>query len=110
MAVWRSANFYSLELERNGKAAGERMNRFFKQRNATELPYLEVFVGDKRVEAFVLPPSRIERFNRVLGLAQGILRSSRWRKERRALLDPPLSGQYMGPATANSRAFSITVC
>ena len=34
------------------------MNGFFKQRNATELPYVEVYVGPTRVDALVMYPER----------------------------------------------------
>ena len=34
------------------------MNDFFKQRNATELPFVEVYVGPTRVDALVMYPER----------------------------------------------------
>jgi len=34
------------------------MNDFFKQRNATELPYVEVYVGPTKVDALVMYPER----------------------------------------------------
>ena len=34
------------------------MNAFFKQRNATELPYVEVYVGPVKVDALVMYPER----------------------------------------------------
>ena len=34
---WPDASYYSMELVRNGKAAGERMNRFFKSKNITQV-------------------------------------------------------------------------
>ena len=83
---WPDASFYSFELVRNGKRAGERMNRFFKERNATELPYVEVYVGSKRVEALTLPPSRVELLQKTLATLGQTLQGSRWRRERRALL------------------------
>mmetsp|Transcript_15619 Transcript_15619/g.31554 ORF Transcript_15619/g.31554 Transcript_15619/m.31554 type:complete len:88 (+) Transcript_15619:446-709(+) len=42
---WPAAEFYELSLVRNGKAAGERMNRHYKARGVRTLPYFEVFDG-----------------------------------------------------------------
>ena len=50
-----TAQFFSLDLVRNGKAAGERMAKFFKARNVTAMPYVEVYVGSTLVEAAVEP-------------------------------------------------------
>ena len=62
------------------------MNRFFKARNATELPYVEVYLGQTCVEALVLPPSRVEQLSRAMAAAQTRMRQVRWRRERRSLL------------------------
>ena len=50
---WPQAQFYSMDLIRNGKAAGERMCRFFKERNVTAMPHIEVYVGSTCVEAAI---------------------------------------------------------
>lgn len=50
---WPKANFYSMDLYRNGRAAGERMNNFFKARNITMMPYVEVWLGNECVETEV---------------------------------------------------------
>ena len=87
---WPDASFYSLELVRNGKRAGERMNAFFKEQNAFELPHVEVYVGSRRVEALTLPPSRVELLQKSLAALGETLLGSRLRRERRnrrALLD-----------------------
>jgi hypothetical protein len=39
------ARFYSMDLVRNGKAAGERMAHFFKQRQIRHMPYIEIYYG-----------------------------------------------------------------
>ena len=54
-----NASFYSIDLVRDGKAAGERMNKFFQAHNATKMPYIEVHVGGKLIDAEV-PSSSIE--------------------------------------------------
>ena len=65
-----AARLYSLELVRNGRAAGERMNKYFKSRNATELPYIEVYRGDQLIDAAVIPPTNLERFQQMVGAVQ----------------------------------------
>jgi thiol-disulfide isomerase/thioredoxin len=49
------AKFYSLDLVRNGKAAGERMAKLFKQRGVSAMPYVEVWLGATLVESSVEP-------------------------------------------------------
>ena len=127
--AYPTAAYYSIESVRNGKAAGERMHKFFLSRNAvrvrrprshagvpspprrsrrasararpsktraqTALPYLEVYCGDRLVEASAVPPSNLEPFSIALGQALLAVErevSARWRRERRklrALLQPP---------------------
>ena len=65
-----AARLYSLELVRNGRAAGERMNKYFKSRNATELPFIEVYRGDQLIDAAVIPPTNLERFQQMVGAVQ----------------------------------------
>ena len=55
------ARFYSMDLVRNGKAAGERMNRFFKERGINQMPYVEIFLGSECIETEVVPPSALGR-------------------------------------------------
>ena len=87
---WRwGANFYSLELVRKdgkGKAAGERMKRFYKSRGATDLPFVEVYVGDNLVESLVVPPSRMGVLYKAMASAQRRIRRLRWQRDRRSLL------------------------
>ena len=47
---WPQAEFYQLELVRNGKAAGERMYRHYRARGVKTMPFIEVFIGAKLVE------------------------------------------------------------
>ena len=60
------ARFYSMDLARDGKAAGERMNKFFKERQIKQMPYIEVFYGKELVDTEVVPPSAIDTFSNVL--------------------------------------------
>lgn len=70
-----TARFYSMDLERNGKAAGERMANFFKEKKVTSMPYVEVYLGSTLVEAEVIPPSRVEQFELAIGAAMEQLRT-----------------------------------
>lgn len=45
------ASYYSMDLIRDGKAAGKRMAKFFKERNVTVMPYIEVYRGSVCIEA-----------------------------------------------------------
>ena len=95
------AEYYSLEAVRNGKAAGERMHELFLSRNATKLPYVEVYRGAELIEAHTIPPSNLELFSQAMGAALesaerarvGLLTQARARRQRqqaalRALLLP----------------------
>ena len=42
--------YFSLECRRDGKAAGERMHKFFVERGAKGLPFVEVYRGDTLLE------------------------------------------------------------
>ena len=55
-----------MDLARDGKAAGERMNKFFKERQIKQMPYIEVFYGKELVDTEVVPPSAIDTFSNVL--------------------------------------------
>ncbi|KAL1511643.1 hypothetical protein AB1Y20_004935 [Prymnesium parvum] len=88
-ASFPSAAYFSLECARDGKAEGERMHRFFVSRNATTLPYVEVYRGDQLVEAHAIPLSRLELMRSMLGNALEAAErelSARWRRERAKLL------------------------
>ena len=43
---------------------------FFKQRNATQLPYIELFAGRELVDTLVVAPSRVAYFTGALGCGQ----------------------------------------
>ena len=60
------AKYYSMDLARDGKAAGERMNKFFKERQIKQMPYIEVFYGKELVDTEVVPPSAVDAFSNVL--------------------------------------------
>ena len=45
------ANFYSMDLVQDGKAAGKRMLKCFKEHNVTVMPFIEVYLGDELIEA-----------------------------------------------------------
>ena len=81
-----TAKFYDLTLARDGKAAGERMYRFFKSRGIKEMPYIEVYAGSERVEAEVVVPSGIERLQQMIAAAQERLTAGVWRGQRARLL------------------------
>lgn len=106
------AAFYSLESMRNGKAAGERMHAFFVSRNATKLPYIEVYRGDELVEASTVPPTQLEFFSQMLGQAlETVERLGRpqWEREKErllALLQRPAGedGAAMGRAPPRRRS------
>ena len=59
------AKFYDLTLARDGKAAGERMYRFFKSRGIKERRTSRCNPGE-RVEAEVVVPSGIERLQQMI--------------------------------------------
>ena len=81
------ARFFSMQLQKKTSLAKrEEMLAYFKQRNATQLPYVEIFVGDELVDTFVVTPSRIEFFKASLTGAREALRERRRRRERRRLL------------------------
>jgi len=62
-------NYYSLECYRNGKAAGERMHKFFVERGAKALPFVEVYRGSELIEAQTIPPAGVEIFSAAVGKA-----------------------------------------
>jgi thiol-disulfide isomerase/thioredoxin len=70
------AKYYSLDLMRDGKATGERMNRFFKEKGVKLLPYIEIYVGSTCVDTEVVPPSALKRFEQTLGAATERLRAA----------------------------------
>ena len=81
------ARFYSMELKKKTTAAErEAMAEYFKLRNATKLPYVEIFVGSDLVDTLVVAPSRMTFFVGALTDAREALRERRRRKERRRLL------------------------
>lgn len=70
------AQFYSMDLVRNGKVAGERMNAFFKDRGIKTMPYIEIYYGSKLIESEVVPPRALDRFEQGIREAVEKLRSS----------------------------------
>ena len=84
---WPRASYYSLTLQRNGKAAGERMYKFFRSRNITQMPYVEVYLGQELLDAEVIPPRSLELFDQALGAASERLARLRVRGERQRRLD-----------------------
>ena len=81
-----NASFYSIDLVRDGKAAGERMNKFFQAHNATKMPYIEVHVGGKLIDAEIVPSSSIELFDQAIALAFSTLKALPAAFQRRRLL------------------------
>lgn len=70
------ARFYSMDLVRNGKAAGERMNRFFKERGVKLMPYIEIYYGSECIDTEVVPPSALASFEQAVGAAMERLRAA----------------------------------
>lgn len=58
------------------------MNRFFRARNVTEMPYIEIYQGSKLVDSEVIPPTGLERFQQMLGAAQERLAAAAYRQPR----------------------------
>ena len=63
------ANYFSMDLYRDGKAAGERMNRFFKEKKVKLMPYVEIYVGNEMIDTEVVPPSALASFEQAIGSA-----------------------------------------
>ena len=70
------ANYYSMNLNRNGKAAGERMNKFFKEKGVKLMPYIEIYIGSECVHTEVTPPSALLSFEQAVGSAFESLRAA----------------------------------
>ena len=70
------ARYYSMDLVRNGKAAGERMNRFFKERGVKLMPYIEIYYGSECIDTEVVPPSALASFEQAVGAAMERLRAA----------------------------------
>ena len=45
------AVFYTMDLRIDGKAAGNRMKKFFAERGVKEIPYVEVYRGGKLISS-----------------------------------------------------------
>ena len=70
------ANFYSMDLVRNGKAAGERMKEFYQARGIKAMPYVEIFIGQECVETEVVPASAISTLESHISAALERLRDT----------------------------------
>lgn len=70
------AQYYSMNLVRNGKAAGEKMNRFFREKGVKLMPYIEIYVGSECVHTEVTPPSALLSFEQAVGSAFESLRAA----------------------------------
>jgi thiol-disulfide isomerase/thioredoxin len=70
------ARFYSMDLVRDGKAAGERVNRFFKEKGVKLMPYVEVYIGSELFESEVVPPSAVDVFEQSIGAAVARIRAA----------------------------------
>jgi hypothetical protein len=99
------AQFFAMELRRkDSTAAREAMVECFKLRNATQLPYVEIFVGSELVETLVVAPSRIAFFVGALSEATEALRERRRRQERRRVLTSLRDGRWELMRVRNKRA------
>ena len=91
------AKFFSMDLARDGKAAGERMHRFFKEKKIKHMPYVEIWHGPKLIDTEIVPPSALSKFELELANALGRLRAAastpRGRSRQMALLRNWLSAQ-----------------
>ena len=71
-----------MDLERDGKAAGERMNAFYKSKGIKLMPYIEVFYGSECVDQEVVPPRGIELLEQRIGAQVDRLRAAASKKGR----------------------------
>ena len=79
---WPDASFYEMEAGTKGA-----MFEFFQEQNVTRMPFIEVYVGSDRVEALVVPPSRVQFVKNALFAArQARLTASRRREVAATLL------------------------
>ena len=78
-----AASFYSVDLRTENK---DLMFDFFKERNVTHMPFIELYVGDQRVHSLVVPPSRTSFLRVALGDAADFVRDGRRQRARRNLL------------------------
>lgn len=105
------AKYYSMDLARDGKAAGERMNRFFKERQIKQMPYIEVFYGKELVDTEVVPPSAIDTFSNVLDEIMERLRlatnSRRDASRQLVLFRQFLREQRLGGAGSKSKSETV---
>ena len=97
-----NANFFSIDLVRDGKAAGERMNRFFQSRNATKMPYIEVYCGSSLIDTEVVPFNRIELFDQAIAMAVARLKALPTQLQRQ-MLSNLLQQQRADRAPAKAR-------
>ena len=77
------ASFYSVDLRTENK---DLMFDFFKERNVTHMPFIELYVGDQRVHSLVVPPSRVSFLRVALVEAADFVRDSQRQIARRNLL------------------------
>lgn len=77
------ASYYSVDLRRDNSVT---MLAFFKARNITLLPCIELYVGDELLHTLVVPPSRTAFLRNALGDVAGHVGDTRRRRERRRML------------------------
>ena len=76
------AQFYSMQLQNGDKA----MLTYFQEKNVSQLPFVELYVGNELVDSLVVPPSRVSFLKAALSTASGRWRITRASRERRRLL------------------------
>ena len=70
------AKYFSMDLVRNGKAAGERMNIFYKEKGIKLMPYVEIYIGSECVDTEVVAPSALATVEQAIGEAFERLRDA----------------------------------
>lgn len=76
---WPKTRFYRVEYLDN-------LQSFFAAQNVTQTPFVEVYLGSRRLEALVMPPNRVRFLNVVLNEARARLRTLRPQLARRRVL------------------------
>lgn len=89
-----SAQFYAMDIQRGQ----ETMIDFFKARNVTRMPFVEVYVGGELIESMVVPPSRVSFLRTALQQAADRLKSARRHRTRRRLLLQARQAPVASPA------------
>ena len=78
-----AASYYSVDLRSDNKDV---MFGFFKARNVTHMPCIELYVGSELLQTLIVPPSRVAYLKNALGDAVSHVGDTRRRRERRRLL------------------------